>query len=376
MQSNGSSVARRPKKSALARFGSLFACVALAGGCANLVGLSDLEDEDAEGGSSGSSNWGQGGSSGKGGSLGQGAAPSEAGAGGEPNGNGGAPSARDCNGDAFDINEQVVRSCLLYESCYPYGPDTGISLCVTLNLQQAFAGRSCTKTAKTCEDVFDCTGVGFLDDDAPFSCTDTSSRCEDNYAVNCGRLNAILPHFIDCNTMGGTCDIRPDGIADCVVNESCDQPDPGPGENYSSGCSGDHYYYCAGGKGYGYDCGNFAADCVETESLGGCYYSVSSCGANSVSCSGDTAVQCTNRERYQFDCGSVGLSCAVDPPYRYCLAPGCSPDDADTCEESCDGSELTFCYGGAPVTVDCKDYGFATCREVEYDVVYALCTNF
>ncbi len=384
MQRPSVAVARRPRKSALSRVGSVLGYLALAGGCANIVGLSGLEDEDAvgtsgsagRGGSAGKG--GSSGSAGKGGGAGEGAQANEGGSAGEPTGAGGAYTGPvDCNGDPFELNEQVVRSCLLYESCYPYGPDTGVSLCVTLNLQQAFSGRSCTKTAETCADVLDCTGAGFVDENAPVTCSDSAARCEDNLAVNCGGLNDIPPFFIDCDAMGGTCGIRPDDIADCIVNDDCDQPDPGPGESYASGCveNTDLYYYCAGGVGYGYDCNNFAANCEETDTGGGCFYSVTSCGADSVSCSGDTAVQCIGGERYQYDCGSVGLSCAVDPPNRYCLAPGCTTTDADTCEESCNGSKLTFCYGGAEVTVDCEDYGFESCREVTTPFAAALCTN-
>jgi len=28
---------------------------------------------------------------------------------------------------------------------------------------------------------------------------------------------------------------------------------------------------------------------------------------------------------------------------------------------------LHFCYGGAPVTVDCRDYGFTKCKSYDYD---------
>jgi hypothetical protein len=208
--------------------------------------------------------------------------------------------------------------------------------------------------------------------DAPVSCTDELSRCEGDYAVNCGGLNDSPPYFTDCERMGGTCDIRPDNIADCVVVDSCSEPDPTGSENYASGCVGDDYYYCAGGKGFGNDCTKFAADCEMGDNGYGCFYSVTSCGADSTSCSGDTIVQCTDGERFQYDCGSTNLECTIDT-YSYCLAPGCSGADADDCTESCSGSELTFCYGGAPVTIDCQDYGFDSCKEVED--VYALCTN-
>ena len=69
----------------------------------------------------------------------------------------------------------------------------------------------------------------------------------------------------------------------------------------------------------------------------------------------------------------VGLGCETTGNYtsdlgRQCTAPGCTSEDIAACTESCDGSKLTFCYGGAPLTVDCKDYGFKACNEYTYDL--------
>ena len=67
---------------------------------------------------------------------------------------------------------------------------------------------------------------------------------------------------------------------------------------------------------------------------------------------------------FKYDCGAVGLGCSIADETEYCLAPGCRPADVDSkCVESCsdDGTQLTFCYGGAPYTVTCSDYGFTQC---------------
>jgi hypothetical protein len=65
----------------------------------------------------------------------------------------------------------------------------------------------------------------------------------------------------------------------------------------------------------------------------------------------------------EYRCGAVGLSCSVTDDQEDCLAPGCDSTDVKNCTESCsdDGSQLTFCYGGAPYTVTCSDYGFTQC---------------
>lgn len=377
------------KPRSLARLSSFFLCLTLGLGCANIAGLSNLKDKDEDddfGGSSGrGGSLGKGGSSGIGGSSGKGGSDQGGDAGEGATSNSGGSSGSSGSGGTgpvgcrqpTDLNEDVIRSCILAESCYPFAPDVGISNCVTYNVQDAFTGRSCASKAKSCDDILDCNGISVLYPGAPVECEDNLSRCEGNYAVNCGGLNDFPPHFIDCATLGGTCSLRPDEIADCIVLDSCSEPDPIDGGNYAVGCDGDNFYYCAGGVGFGQDCQEAGAECVITDDgRAGCYYSVTSCTTDSVSCANGDVVQCSGGARYEFKCSRVGLECAIDQEnglsYSYCLAPGCTVDDWLGCEERCSGSKLTFCYGGAPVTVDCKDYGFDTCKTIE---PYAICTN-
>jgi hypothetical protein len=92
---------------------------------------------------------------------------------------------------------------------------------------------------------------------------------------------------------------------------------------------------------------------------------------------------CDGNAKSFFDCGSVGLRCETTGNVpgddgRHCLAPGCKREDVAACTESCDGSNLTVCYGGSPVTVDCQDYGFKKCSEYEFacaDFESGDCTN-
>ncbi|HVR18037.1 MAG TPA: hypothetical protein VMS65_00025, partial [Polyangiaceae bacterium] len=56
-----------------------------------------------------------------------------------------------------------------------------------------------------------------------------------------------------------------------------------------------------------------------------------------------------------------GLACDESSTSAGCVAPGCAL--TQPCAESCSGTELTFCYGGVPVTLDCTDYGFRRCLE-------------
>jgi len=79
-------------------------------------------------------------------------------------------------------------------------------------------------------------------------------------------------------------------------------------------------------------------------------------------CGTDTRVEACfdSLEQANFYCAS-GLGCEELDTNVYCLAPGC--DETSPCSESCNGTELTLCYGSTPITVDCADYGFSECLE-------------
>jgi hypothetical protein len=339
----------------------------LAGGCANILGISDLEADDDEtiivrGGNAGSSgSGGKGGGTGKGGSTGQAGATGDAGS-----GTGGAPPASgplNCDGTPLEVNEDIVRGCILYESCYV--PASSISSCVTYNIPDAYAGRACAENAMDCSDIVDCRHSAFFHPDAPVTCTDTTNYCDGNIAVNC---DSDPQEYTDCTLEGGTCDDTT-GVALCRVVDTCPEAEEG-----LYACSPDNeLYYCFQGVGYGLDCGTLPATCDPTDLI--CYYSQASCaGADSVVCEGSTAEECYQGKATSYPCGSVGLDCVEANDTAYCLAPGCTPDDWIQCQESCSGSELTFCYSGVEVTVDCQDYGFDTCRQDTLDgLTVAVC---
>ena len=109
-----------------------------------------------------------------------------------------------------------------------------------------------------------------------------------------------------------------------------------------------------------------------------CFFDTQDCSTPKVpTCSNGTATVCSSGALFKYTCGDVGLSCAIENSDDYCVAPGCKAADVDNCVESCsaDGSQLTFCYGGAPYTVTCIDYGFTQCLSgVDSDQVpFAAC---
>ncbi len=329
----------------------------------------------------------------------------EAGAGGEGNngdagaGNtGNAPSVVGCDGKTgFTPNEAIITSCLMRAGCDPsFNPVRTISTCVTKNTQKALPGEACNLDSTSCADYEKCDHVGVAHDDLCGG--DKKTRCQGDIAVNCGNY-ASGDRFFDCAALGGTCakfhyvnpDINVDNdYADCVMPVdagSC--TDPGTNTPISDdskyycqsggGQTDDLRYYCWDGIAYGATCTSLAK-CkddassvtvgdggVEPSKQGGdatCYFNLTKCGSDSITCDGDTANDCSGGSLFKYGCGSVGLSCDITSGTEYCLAPGCKAADVDTnCTESCsdDGKQLTFCYGGAPYTVTCSDYGFTQC---------------
>ena len=346
-------------------------------GCADIIGLDEYTV--AKGGSAGASHAGgagKNGNSGGTGNSGGSARGGEAGSGQAP-----APIVG-CDGKTeFEPNTQIVRSCILRAGCDPtFAPVRTISTCVTYNTQAALPGESCNLTSTSCADFEACEHIGVAPAGMCGSTPVTGTRCQGNLAVNCGNYTGDDRYF-DCAALGGTCGtLTYEGVlfADCkldVAPDSCvGKPSSDTDHFCHSGAGKDDLrYYCWEGQAFGSSCSSLAS-CIDTPEAGssdpsavgnaGCFFDTASCqGPDSVSCNGAVATICSGGSSFKYNCGSVGLACGVTAGNEYCLAPGCKAADVDKCQESCsdDGATLTFCYGGAPFTVDCKAYGFARC---------------
>jgi hypothetical protein len=387
------------------RFLFLWSTLAVAGGCQQILGISDYEvdpklggnvgGEGGDGGKSGTAGKsgiagkvGFGGEPGEGGSAGtavviggNGGAPSEAGAGGE---GGAVPDAKfkGCDGTPFTGNEAILRSCLLRVGCLPWlWPNETISRCVSQNAQNVYEGTRCTLDAETCDDITACEGKHV----EPTFCGSGASAkegmyCNGNELVDC---DGFVPYARDCTKDGATCKefspaVKDTETAGCVLPlpaNTCTATDA------VEKCSGTEYsYQCFGTDAYGSHCTSYAAGCREVAGEIGCFYPLNACTSEGVTCSNNRATWCDGESKVTFDCGSVGLSCQTSGDYaedgeRECLAPGCAPEDAAACQESCSGTKLTLCYGGAPLTVDCKAYGFKSCEEYDYDCSEGMSIN-
>jgi hypothetical protein len=264
---------------------------------------------------------------------------------------------------------------VLNVSCNSANPGWwNISHCVSYNKPLALPGEGCSLDAQNCRDIGQCLGQAVADDTL---CTDASGwRCAGNLATNCSGPGQ--GYYYDCGAYGGTCqeftDAEARPLADCMVVATC----PAEEEDGTSRCNPQGYLYtCVAGQGYGYRCNNFSATCVDDPRDGpGCFYNLNSCtNEGAVTCSSGRGTYCSEGSRYQYDCGSVGLGCTAEDDV-YCLAPGCTADDELDCTESCDGSRINLCYGGAPYSIDCRDYGFTSCISgVDEGVTYTRCVN-
>ena len=388
-------------------------------GCASIIGLDDYTVAKGSAGATSGGTGGKGGAGGKGGSA-SGAAgePDEGGAAGTPGAAGipeaagaagaagaeNVPESVGCDGKtSFPANPQIVRSCLLRAGCDPSftDPIRTISTCVTYNTQDALPGEKCNLTSQTCKDFEDCEHIGVAHDDLCGGTAKTGTRCQGDLAINCDNYDGDN-RFFDCKALGGTCGTLTFSgtlYTDCKLDVSPDSCASLPNSDQTNFChSGggtkdDLRYYCWDGQAFGASCSSLAT-CIDTPdspSTGGagggpavgnatCYFDLDSCkGGDSAVCNNGVATLCSKGSQFKYNCGSIGLSCGVDSGSVYCLAPGCKAADVDSkCEESCsdDGSSLTFCYGGAPETLKCADYGFTQCLS-DYDKVtglpYAAC---
>ncbi len=370
---------RELSKSKVGRLFGAIATLGIVAGCANIIGLSDIENDDKGGagggiipqGGKGGMGGGTGGTAGKGGSGG--------GTGGSTGGGGTGGSAGStsmnglaCDGTPIDVNEDLLTACVMLESCS--FAQRGISYCLSVDTPDMFEAFACAKTASTCDEIFACENAAYQYPGSPADCPGTdgaagaggasspNTACVGNYAVNCDPLvYAPTPFLLDCTARGGTCNLQPDGYADCQVNVPIDCSLLPDGTN---GCSGTYYYECYGGLPYGQDCTASAGFCDIDPMSGdaGCYYNLTACGGDSATCSNDVGTECSGGSRFVKTCSEANLTCSAEGVQDYCLASGCTSADWNACQESCNGTQLTFCYGGAPYTIDCTDYGFDLCH--------------
>jgi hypothetical protein len=271
--------------------------------------------------------------------------------------------------------QELVKTCVLAESCDGYFFPQSISECITQDYLHSTTAFTCLQSIATCADFTACYGYANpTATDCPTAQAGGTCDVTNNRAINCVGVGAGA--VTDCAVLGGTCAIDDAGaaIAGCVVVPSCSQLDGG------TQCSGDAIYSCAGGRGFGIDCSAIHATCETVGGATSCYFDAPACTDAGYACAPDgTLTWCTSAaQSFTFRCPSAGLSCALDDAGTgHCVDPGCGVPT--TCTESCgaDGKTITVCVGGAPYTIDCTQYaGFTRCSQAlnaARNVEYARC---
>jgi hypothetical protein len=295
----------------------------------------------------------------------------DGGAGGNGGAAGGAPA--DCKTSANPPSNRV-QQCVYDLSCDPLVPPSTMSDCITFGPFYA-----CAIIPASCADARTCKARGYA---SPSACEPLESgwKCAGDVAIRCG---SGTPYSIDCNALGATCSLIGSGLVEegfwpCALTTPIDCGTASPTDWK---CAGDTRYRCVGGKAYGHDCFTWGQSCVEAEA-GKAYCSTgnSTCTTPQFSCEAGALHLCDIDKRFGiYDCALSNTTCATDgSTVGYCLAPGCSKEQYNSCTESClaDGT-ARVCVGGSPYVIDCTEYGFSRCAEYEDHPVtqgtYVIC---
>jgi len=241
----------------------------------------------------------------------------------------------DCIGTATDCD--AVFACM--------SGGSASASCTTPGVDVPIFGRSCSGDVLTlCINT-----VAGTTDGRTFEhdCTDDGLEC-----VTLGTLGAACMQT-DCTTAGDpTCDGR--DIDWCIA----------PGAHVVISC--DEWARGSGGR-----CDDMDPSTTVVEP--GCVPRSRGCDSTSDApyCDGDDLVECDGDfDRWvSFDCTSIGAgwSCndAADPP-------DCEPDTSGwTCtlppEPACDCDDVVICnmFTGADMRLECPDYGYSTCGDVD-----------
>jgi hypothetical protein len=347
-------------------------------GCNRILGIKEAQLSTETGGSSGTgSASGDGGStsggSGSGGSASGGSASGGSSSGGT-SGTGGSPSAECGSVELDSLPPKLVAGCVHRASCDPLSTYT-ISACLSYTTQGRTEQEFCTAGATSCAAIDSCLGRGIVGVGEVANLCESAVgdwACEGDVAVFCG--GADFAYHFDCSQTGGTCmpypaDATDTSMVPCAVGGGtpCDES---PGEFH---CDGNTRYECIGNVQYGWDCTYRGGTCVDPDDSDAyCRDSVTECSDPGVSSCSDGILTTCALDGYelQSDCSLTGLTCSDQD---YCLAPGCEPADADLCNESCSGTSLQLCVGGAPVLIDCMAFGFEGCDTYGSDLIHAYC---
>lgn len=186
--------------------------------------------------------------------------------------------------------------------------------------------------------------------DAAERCADdggTVLRCAGQYALHCGSAY-YAP--------GSRCLQGVDKSHWCGLNTNCVT---------ATQCVGSLLDYCgspsnlhegincaAAGLTCGIDKEAGAPDCLTSTT-------VEQCPAVGTDCAAEAVTVCDGYQLSKFDCGALGGTCSKKggPPHCVRTSDTCSPYDGTM--NTCTGTKISLCVGGAPASFDCASIGQA-----------------
>jgi len=276
-----------------------------------------------------------------------------------------APDYSEASVGQCPADSNLERACVQQVSCDPNVPPFDISYCIAMDPLS-----SCLRNIQTCDDFTACTGRRYGASNA-CSAGETGWKCSSpTLAVFCPSSGSQFS--VDCSKLGAVCNAYTQGGGTgywpCRVDPatSCSDTDPSLWH-----CSGNFNYHCLDGIQYGEQCdrAEYSRTCVEqTAGKAFCTLGTSTCASpKTFACSGNVAVSCSAYGySYQSDCSRGGGTCdkAATTFGTVCGAQSGCPGSTGSCFEQCVGdSVMSVCVHGAPYQIDCKSYGYSTCKK-------------
>lgn len=271
----------------------------------------------------------------------------DAGANGDDGGGG------DGGGQEQVTRDDAIRTCVFLGGCA--GDGTADCFDDILPLLTADHIACVLEAGTDCDAARACLGILGVEPDP-----DCVPSCDGDIMVDCG--DGLRASY-DCRAYfelpGQT----------CVVGNFGPECGAGTCEQEGSSCDGAAVVTCDVDRGVleRGDCARFGLTCAEGAGGARCSDgSDTTCSGDSESCDGDSLVRCSEGYEVALDCGVTvdGRSCyQTAETGTFCgFGDACEPLTAKG-EETCDGTVITFCAGGAIESIDCADLGFTGCRE-------------
>ncbi|HEY5920950.1 MAG TPA: hypothetical protein VIV11_04735 [Kofleriaceae bacterium] len=245
--------------------------------------------------------------------------------------------------------DELARACVSFAACMPGATlencldfvgdvESYVSVYRPYQVQCLdAAGPDCTRALR-------CVGLSLVT-----TCTTPGVSCDDSKLVECTASGGIA---VECN--GGLWH-RPGGSCIPTATPRC-----GFGTCTATGtrmCNGTRVETCWNDTALTvFECGVLGETCVTTASGQVQCGTVDAPTCAGTGCQGDVLIHC-DTQQHRIPCPSLFVGGTCVESFGQCgFADECTPGD-----NACTGDVLSVCAVGKPVTVDCKQLGYASC---------------